>query len=63
MSYLQVLKELYEPEAFERKCREIQSAASSPHFGMKVPVQEGVVIIMPPGLLRSRIIAYSPAVV
>lgn len=38
MGHLQILKELYEPKAFERKCPEIQSAASSPQFGMEVPL-------------------------
>lgn len=36
MGHLQVLKDLYEPEAFGRKCVELQSAASSPQFGMEV---------------------------
>lgn len=36
MGHLQVLKELYEPEVFGRKCAELQRAASSPLFGMDV---------------------------
>lgn len=52
MGHLRISEELYEPKAFERKCPEIQSAASSPQLGMEVPIQEGVVIIVPLGLLR-----------